>query len=356
MKWLFFLLVLAGCGKVDQQQAPLPFVEATYPIEKVVPIYIDTTSHIEPIHTVKIEPQVNGQIIGLYYNEGDYVESGTLLVSIDPRIYAAEKTKAEGELIQAKAQLAYAKDTATRNMPLADMDYVSQDSYDKLVYNIEDLEGLVIAGMASVNEAAVKLSYTNIYAPISGVLGERRLDTGDILQVGENQTLVTINQISPIWARFGISEKLLFDIQKERRSHPLTVLVYHNDPSHIIDSGELVFIDNNVNENTGMITMKGTLPNKEYLLWPGQYVKVRLILREEKSLLIPIEALQQGPDSHFVFTLDQEGVVHKKNVKTYLKQEKDTMMMIVEGITKEDMVITKGQINICDGCKAKREI
>ena len=353
MRFLILLLLLAACSKPKEVPPSLPIVEVVHPTQRVVPIYIDTTTHMEPIHTVKIEPQVNGQIIGIHYREGDFVESGKLLVSIDPRVYAAAKTQAEGQLIQAKAQLAFAKDTLTRNQPLADIDYVSQNSFDQLVYNMEDLEGLVISAMGSVEEATVKLSYTNIYAPISGVLGDRRLDVGDILQVGIGQNLVSINQIAPIWARFGIPEKLLFDIQKERRKHPISVAVYREDPSEIIDSGELVFIDNAVNEDTGMITMKGTLPNVDYLLWPGEYLKLRLTLREENSILIPIEALQQGVDGHYVFTIDKEGIIHKKNIKTDLRQENGTKMMIREGLDLEDLVVISGQVNVSDGVKAK---
>lgn len=358
MKPLPFLILscfaFIACSKPKEKKEELPLVAITSPKVGPCPIYLDTVAHMEPIHTVKIEPQVDGQIVALYYEEGSFVESGTLLLSIDQRIYNAQKTQAEGNLIQSKAELAFAKDTMVRNRPLADLDYVSQDSFDQLVYNTENLEGLVLANMGGVDEASVKLGYTQIYAPISGVLGEKRFDVGDVAQTAENQTLVTINQIAPIWARFGISQNYLAKIQKEWKKHPITVEIYDSDPLKPLDRGNLVFIDNAVDENTGMITMKATLDNGEELLWPGAYLRARLIMYvEENGITVPVEAVLNGIDGHYLFTIDEEGVAHKKNVKTGLRQEGGKTLMITEGLKGDEKVVIQGQINIDDLSKAK---
>ena len=351
---LILLTLFAACKKPEKKVMPPPVVRTTYPVIKTVPIWIQTTGHIDPIQDVDIQPQVDGQIIGLHYNEGDYVRQGDLLVTIDPRIYVADLHKAEAELIQNQALLAYAKDTASRNEPLVKDDFISQDNFDKLVSNVQMYEGAILENEAQMEAASVKVDYCTIRSPIDGVLGNQQVDMGNIATTNENQTLVTIKQIAPIWTIFGIPERHLTEVFKERQNHPLQVELYTDKPSKPYAVGELVFVDNVINKETGMISMKGLFKNENHLLWPGRYVNVRLITRHQpNTILVPSVAVQQGQDFDFVFTIDKSNKVHKKKVVTGLTQDDGAMIMIEKGLKVDEQVIIDGVVNVYDGVTAR---
>ncbi|MDN3504148.1 MAG: efflux RND transporter periplasmic adaptor subunit [Rhabdochlamydiaceae bacterium] len=358
-KWLLILPLLtlfASCEKKVPPRKKLPIVQTTYPIKKEVPIYIDVPGHIEPIQKVDIQPQVNGEVMAIHYEEGSYVEKGTPLVTIDNRPYLATKYKYEGELAQNQAKLQYAKDTTIRNEPLAQEDFISQNTFDQLVTNMESLEGTILANLAEIQSAQINIDFCDIAAPISGILGNRKIDMGNIVTAYSNQTLVTIKQVAPIWASFGIDESYLFDIQKQWTEHPVEVVVYNDTPNKPIASGKLVFIDNHINERTGQVLMKGHFENKEKTIWPGQYVKVRLIKKMEKeAILIPSEAVQNGQNGHYVYTINDSGIAEMKTITLGLAQENGKYLMVLKGLSTHDQIVVNGQINIKPGIKVKIE-
>lgn len=346
------ILVLPSCRKKEATIVKLPLVETVFPVQKTVPIYVDVPGHIEPIHKVDIKPQVNGEITGIFYEEGTYVEEGSLLVTIDERPYIADLNKAEGMLVQKKAELQYAKDTMVRNEPLVMDDFISKEKFEQLVTNMESIEGAILTTLAEIQAAQINVDFCKIAAPISGMLGERRIDMGNIVTAYSDETLVTIKQIAPIWVNFGIDEGYLYAIQQERKKHPIEVIVYHKVPSNIISSGRLVFINNQINEKTGQILMRGEFVNQDHRLWPGEYVRVRLIIRKQpNAILLPAECIQQSQKGSYVFVVNDSQIAEKRSVKLGLRQDDGKSVVILDGLSPHEQVISKGQINVASGVK-----
>ncbi|MCF7806420.1 MAG: efflux RND transporter periplasmic adaptor subunit [Simkaniaceae bacterium] len=353
-KWIAFSILTcaltSACSKKEETKPTPPIVEVIRPVKRTVPIYIDAPGHIEPIQSVDIKPQVSGEIIELHYEEGTYVTEGDLLISIDDRHYIAQKNKAEGELVQNQAELQYAQETLARNKPLVSEDFISKDQFDKLTSNVGSLEGSILMNLAEIQDADVSLGYCSIRAPISGLLGAKRIDKGNIVSAYSDMTMVTINQISPIWDTFAVDEKYLAHIHQERSHHPLRVEIFEKRPSEPIAIGHLVFIDNQVNDKTGQIMLKGHFENQDQVLWPGQYVKTRLILSEKPdAILVPSSCVMQSKKGDYVFVVNSDHRVERREVVIGLRQDDGEMIMILKGVSLQDQVVVKGQINISQG-------
>jgi len=235
-KLLFFslLALTLSCStkKKKHEVKPVP-VKVTTSITKDVPLYLKTVGHMEAYNTVHIMAQANGRLMRTYFNDGDDISEGDLLFLIDQRPYLASLKKAEGALEESIANMMYAKRTAERNTPLVKDEYISINTYDKLVTSVEADEGVVKQTEASFDTAEINLSYTTIYSPINAKAGERLIDDGNLILEDIETKLVTLNQITPIYATFFIGEKDLPNIQhfQEKNGELLTVISSEN-PHH----------------------------------------------------------------------------------------------------------------------------
>ncbi|MCK4935182.1 MAG: efflux RND transporter periplasmic adaptor subunit, partial [Simkaniaceae bacterium] len=296
-KWylLLTLCIFSGCGSKEPHKPEAPLVTITEAKIDDVPLYIDTIGHIEPIESVNIESQVTGVLESTHFERGSFVQKGQLLFTIDQRPFVAALEKAEAALAQNLANLAFANETAARNKPLVAEDYISQNSYDNLITNVVSGEALVKGAIAEVESAKINLDYCSIYSRVNALSGDLLIDTGNLITEGSKETLVTLNQITPIFANYYISEKDLPRVKRYAKKCPLKTIVTLDDKEVNPEEGELFFIDNAIDNTTGMIQLKSTFANEERVLWPQQFVKVRLILDTlEDAILVPLEAIQNG--------------------------------------------------------------
>jgi multidrug efflux system membrane fusion protein len=341
------LLLLISCSKKEVPLVEPPYVRVTKPIVCDAPLYLEYIGHVEPNLSAAIKAQVPGLLTGQYFVEGKEVCENSLLLTIDPRPFQVELEKARGVLAQNMATLQQARDTAARYKPLVPLNYISQLDYDQIITNMLTAEAAVEQSQAALQKAQIDLEYCTITAPFRGVASKLEIDVGNYVPVGGDTPLLTINQISPIRISFFVSEKDLSQIACLQMESPLTVEVLREEQWL---PGKLFLINNKVDEATGMILLQALFENKDFALWPGQYVDVRLILKiQPHSILVPSQAVQVGQQGSYIYVLKPDQTVELRTVKVGQKEEKNTL--IESGLSSDEIVVTEGQLNLNPGSK-----
>ena len=349
---LIFCFLSSSCSKKNQQSS----ASVTYPVKvvkaekKEAHIYIDSIGHVTPILSVKINSRIEGQLMEVHFNQGDEVKEDDLLFTIDPRPYQAELDKAMGLLDESIANLYIAKDRFKRNKDLAKEEYISQLDFETLTTDVAKGEALVKQNQANVENAKLNLDYCYIYSPISGKTGILQIDKGNMIYPSDRQDIISINQIAPIYVNFTTSEKNLSIIQSLSQTTPLKLQVAYEDLSHPFAEGTLDMIDNQVDQDTGLITFKAIFDNSDRKLWPGKFVKTRLILKTEKNaILIPFKALHQTASGPIVFVIKDDDTADLRQVQ--LGQRQDDNIIILKGVEEGEQVVMDGQLNLSQGTK-----
>lgn len=354
---------------------PAPVVVAKVS-QRDVPIEVTVVGNVEAYATITIIPQVGGQVTEVAFSEGDLVKKGQKLFVIDPRPLQAaleqniaNLARDKALLGQAQANLArdtasekYARAEAERYGKLFDEGIVSKEQGDQYRTNADTLEQSVLADKAAIESsraqmasddamianARVQLSYTTIYSPIDGKTGNLTVKLGNV--VSANQTaLDTITQIEPIYVTFAVPEANLSDIKRYMAQGKLQV-VAKNQAGDATEVGTLTFVDNNVDMTTGTIKLKGTFPNTDHKLWPGQYVNVvlRLTVRPN-ALVVPNQAVQSGQDGTFIYIVNDDKTVTARNVVTGPRVDQD--LVIEKGVEEGETVVTEGQLRLAPGSR-----
>ncbi len=354
---------------------PAPVVVAKVS-QKDVPIEVTVVGNVEAYATITIIPQVGGQLTEVAFSEGDLVKKGQKLFVIDPRPLEAalqqniaNLARDKAMLGQAEANLArdiasekYARVEAERYGKLFDEGIVSKEQGDQYRTNADTLEQSVLADKAAIesaraqmasddamiSNARVQLSYTTIYSPIDGKTGNLTVKLGNV--VSANQTaLDTITQIEPIYVTFAVPEANLTDVKRYMALGKLQV-VAKNQAGDATEVGALTFVDNNVDMTTGTIKLKGTFPNSDHKLWPGQYVNVvlRLTVRPN-ALVVPNQAVQSGQDGTFIYIVNDDKTVTARNVVTGPRVDQD--LVIEKGVEEGETVVTEGQLRLAPGSR-----
>jgi len=350
VKYALLLTLLASCAKKPPAERPPPSVIITPVVQRDVPIFIEAPGHIEAYNNVELRSQVTGVVTGVYYDQGTEVDEGQLLVTIDKRPFEASVKEAEADVARSMASLKYAQDTTRRNTPLVQEDYVSQDAYDNLVTNVLVDDATVKANLAQLDIAKVNLDYCTIDAPMDSIAGERLVDVGNLVLEDGQSTLVVLNQIKPIYCSFSVSERYFSKIQSKLRHGTLETHVSYTNDFKEIWKGEVEFIDNAVDETTGMIKIKSTFPNMDKALWPGIFVYTRLILEIDKgALLVPTGAVVTTQKGKHLFVMRGRDSVEQVDVE--VGQIENDFIIIKKGLKPDEKVVLSGQLNLADGSK-----
>ncbi len=306
-----------GCsrGKSNAGGVGVPVLVATASTTNV-PVQIDPPpiGHVTPYSTVTVHSQIRGMISEVHFQEGQEVKQGDLLFTIDPRPAQAALAQAQANLARDRAQLENAKIQFDREQKLFDQKLVSQDDYDTSKAGMDALAGTVLADEAAVTNARLNLGYTEIRAPIDGATSSLQLYEGNVVKAPDD-TLLTINQIHPIYVQFGVPEQYLPEIRREMRDKTLRAAVTFENMDVPPPQGELTFVDNTVDQNTGMIQLKATFPNEDSALWPGQFVTVALTLSELTNIVVvPSQAVQTGQNGQFIYVVKPNQTVEERPV------------------------------------------
>ena len=343
-------VALAGCE--EEALPPAPAVPVTLAVveRQAVPFELAATGTVEPLQTVSVQPQVSGPIVRVAFREGQDVEKGQVLFQIDARPYQAAAARAEAILERDKAQEANARQEAARYAELAQQEYVTAQQYDQARTAAAAAAATLAASEAELAEARLNLQYATIRAPIAGRTGSLRVREGNLVRASEPMPLVTINQIRPILVRFAVPAANLALIQ-ERRSDKLVVRA---EPvgGGAASEGTLSFVDNAVDTTTGTILLKGTFPNEDGALWPGEFVNVRLRLYvDQDALTVPARAVVSGQQGSYVFVIQQDSTAATRPVKV-VRQAGEVAVVSGE-IEAGQQVVTDGQLRLRQGSKVQ---
>lgn len=328
---------------------PVPVLAATPRIQDV-PVYLDGVGAIRALNTVTVRSQVDGKLIAVKFTEGQDVKMGDVLGEIDPALYQATYDQAVAKKAQDEAQLANQRIDLTRYEQLAASNAGSKQQADTQRAAVAQTEALVKADQAAIDNAAATLSYTKIVAPISGRVGLRQVDQGNIIHASDTTGLVVITQLQPIAVWFSLPQQQIMRVNAAAAKGALSVDVFGNDGVTVIDTGKLTGIDNQVDQTTGTLKLKAEFPNAHYQLWPGQFVNVRLKVETlSQALVVPTSAVQRGPIGTFSYVIGEGDIVSAKPVTVTQQNEHDAV--IASGLSANDRVVTTGFANLSDGSK-----
>ena len=329
-------------GRQGVAGGPMPVAVAPVAVSDL-PVYLSGLGSVEAYYTVLVKTRVDGQIVRVNFREGQNVKEGDLLVVIDPRPYQAALSQVEATLFKDQAALKDAKVNLERFKDLfQNGGVISKQQLDTQDSLVGQLEGAVRADQAQVENAKLNLAYTNITAPISGRVGLRLVDPGNIVHASDTTGLLLLTQMHPIAVIFTLPEDSLATVAQHMRKGPLAVDAYSRDDQTRLASGKLLTIDNQIDVTTGTAKLKAVFDNQEQALWPNQFVNARLLLEVRKnSTVIPSAAIQRGPQGSYVFVVKPDKTVDMRTVEVALVEGNSAS--IASGLQPGEVVVTDGQ-------------
>jgi membrane fusion protein, multidrug efflux system len=304
-------------------------------------IYIQALGTVTPVHTVTIYTQITGTVIGVYYREGQMVSKDDPLIDIDPRPYQANLMQAEGNLQHDQGLLAQAKMDLERYQAAFKLNAIARQTLEDQEHLVTQLEGTVKADQGAVDFAKTQLSYCHIAAPISGRVGLRLVDPGNVVFAGTEATLLVITQLQPITVVFTVPEDDLTQVQGQSRGqHSLPVDAFDRSNEKKIESGSFGWLDNQIDTTTGTVKFRASFPNSHLVLFPNQFVNARLLVRTlHKATLVPTVAIQHNGDTTFVYAIQSNNTVAVQNVNVVSGNEQESA---VTGLSPGAEVATSG--------------
>jgi multidrug efflux system membrane fusion protein len=319
-------------------------------IRKAMPIEISVIGAAEPFSSVAIRAQTTGQLTSVNFTEGDDVMAGQVLFTLDRRPLEAALQQAQANLDRDMAQAANAAQQAKRYDELAQRGIATREQVDTSRTAVTALNATVDADKAAVENAQVQLQYATIAAPISGRTGALMVHEGNLVRANDQTPLVVINQVAPISVSFAIPEARLPELKKYMAGGALRVTANPPNDDAAPAVGRITFVDNAVDQTTGTIKVKGTFPNADRRLWPGQYVNVIVTLTmDPEAVVVPSVAVQAGQQGSYVFVVNSEQKVDFRPVT--VKRTSATETVIESGLKPGEIVVTDGHLRLVPGSR-----
>ncbi len=319
-----------------------PLVALAVAKAESIPQFINCIGTVTAFNSVVVKSRVEGELIEVAFNEGQLVEQGQVLARIDPRPFEAVRDQMKGQLERDEATLALSKLTYERVRQLIARDAASQQELDESSAAMRQSEAAVTVDRAALANAELQLSYTNIHAPIRGRVGLRMLDLGNMVKANDVTGIAMITQLQPISVVFTIPQDEIPAVRSRLDDvGAVDVLAFDRSFEKQIAAGKLTAVDNQVDASTGTLKLKALFENKDETLFPNQFVNIRLLVKQwEEALVIPTTAIQRGPDSSFVYVVNDEAKVDLKKVKVIFS---DAGKSVIEsGIQPGDKVVVEG--------------
>jgi multidrug efflux system membrane fusion protein len=309
-----------------------------------IPIELTGLGTVQALNSVLVKSRVDGQIVKINFSEGKDVHAGDVLVEIDPAPFAAALEQAQANKLKDQALLDNARLDLDRNTRLVKSGAATMQQLDTQKSLVAQLEASVKSDQAAIDSAQVQLNYAHIRAPIDGRAGTRLVDAGNIVRAADTTGVVTINQVHPIFVTFALPSDSLPQIRARLKNGDVDVTAQDSNGRDLA-TGKLSVIDNAINATTGTINYKAIFDNTEEVLWPGQFVNVRVRLDILRNVIaVPVTAVQYGPDGPYAFIVGSDRKVQKRMVRTGITNK--VSAVIEDGLQPGDLVVTDGQYRI----------
>ena len=315
-----------------------------------MPLELSAIGAVEPSSSVAVRAQLTGELTSVNFKEGDDVEQGQVLFTLDRRPLEAALKQAEAALTRDQAQLANATAQAQRARELASRGIATREQVDTTSTAVSALEATVGADRAAIDNATVQLQYATIKSPISGRTGVLMVHPGNLVRANDPTPLVVINQVTPVQVAFGIPERQLALLKQHLAQNTLRVEARPQGDQNQPAIGRIAFVDNAVDQTTGMIRIKGTFANGDRRLWPGQFVNVVTVLATDPdAVVVPSVAVQSGQQGTYVFVVKDDRTVELRPVTIARTNANDSI--VEKGLKEGETVVTDGQLRLVPGSR-----
>ena len=356
-------LIVAGYIVIDQMgrdraraaaARPTPAIPVTVATAetKDVPIIVRGIGTVQAYKSVVIKTRVDGQIVKVAFEEGQFVHAGDLLFQIDPKPFQAALDHAAAAKRRDEAQLAGARLDLERYGKLIGSGFQSRQSFDQQQATVDALMATVALDEAAVETAKVNLSYTEIRAPVDARTGQRLVDLGNMVQASSPAPLVNLTQVKPIYVNFTVPQDVTDEVRRNQAIAPLTVLAYASDDKTLLSEGKLTLIDNQIDAATGTLRLKATFENTDERLWPGQFVNARLVISTKTAAItVPQRAVMQGATGYYAYIVKPDNTVERRVLEVAGMQ--DDMAVVEKGLAAGEKIVVDGQYRLNDGAHIK---
>jgi membrane fusion protein, multidrug efflux system len=344
-----------GAGKRgDGKGADIAQVVAARARRGNIGVYFNGLGTVTPLYTVIVKSRVDGQLMEIHYREGDTVHQGDLLIQIDPRPFEVQLTQAEGQMAKDEAALANARIDLARYQTLLTQNAIPEQQVATQQALVMQDEAVVKSDQGQVDSANLNLVYCRITAPITGRIGLRLVDPGNIVHASDANGLLVITQIQPISVLFTVAEDQLPIVLQKMRTATLQVDAYDRDMKQKLARGTLTTVDNQIDQTTGTVRLRATFDNQDGSLFPNQFVNARLLVQEKRGVvLLPSAAIQRSSNATFVYLIKSDSTVTARNITEGTTEGDDSE--IVSGLNDGDTVVMTGADKLQEGSKVNAQ-
>jgi len=328
---------------------PVPVIAGVVS-QRDMPMNLDGLGSVIAFNTVTVKSRVDGQLIKVAFVEGQEVRKGDLLAELDPRPFEIALRQSSAALARDQAQLAQARLTLSRYRALRQENLIAQDLLDQQTATVAQLEATLQSDQSAVDNARLQLSYTRITSPLDGRTGLRLVDQGNMIHANDPNGLVVITALDRVAVLVTLPEDNLPLIAEQMAQHPLAADAYNRDGSLKLGTGEVALVDNQINPTAGTIKLKAIFPNPKRILWPNQFVKVRVMVSTYKNaIVVPATVVQRGPNGTFAYVIKADKTVETRPIEVGTTE--GDVAVIRKGLRPGEQVVTEGQNKLRPGAK-----